>query len=139
MRNSKAPPAARGWLVETSALVAILLEEADWQAFAEVMATNVSKTCAFDIFEASLAVASRKTLAVSEAYARTTALVEEFAVEILPFTFEMLPHAVAARERYGRGRDGLNRGDCPSYAAAKHEGLTLLYKGDDFARTDGSG
>ena len=41
-----------------------------------------------------------------------------------------------ARERYGRGRNALNMGDCLSYGAAKQLGLTLLYKGDDFAATD---
>jgi ribonuclease VapC len=131
--------AARGLLIETSALVAIALEEVDWQGLANRIATTSSKTCAFNIFEASLAVASRKALAVSKAYAQVVAIVEEFAIEIVPFTPEMLPHAVAARERYGRGRKGLNMGDCLSYAAAKQLGLTLLYKGDDFARTDVNG
>ncbi len=61
------------------------------------------------------------------------------AIEVLAFTPDMLAHAVAARERYGRGRKGLNMGDCLSYAAAKHLRLTLLFKGEDFARTDVNG
>jgi ribonuclease VapC len=39
---------------------------------------------------------------------------------------------------YGKGRHraGLNYGDCFSYALAKVSGQPLLFKGDDFARTD---
>jgi ribonuclease VapC len=47
--------------------------------------------------------------------------------------------AVAAAERYGNGVGYpgiLNLGDCFSYATAKHLNATLLFKGDDFSRTD---
>ena len=47
--------------------------------------------------------------------------------------------AAAAFDRYGRGRGHpaqLNFGDCMAYAVAKAHGVPLLYKGDDFARTD---
>ena len=39
---------------------------------------------------------------------------------------------------YGKGRHraGLNYGDCFSYALGKVSGQPLLFKGDDFARTD---
>lgn len=56
----------------------------------------------------------------------------------LPVTVE---HGRIAREawtRFGKGRHpaGLNFGDCFAYAAAVAEGRPLLFKGDDFARTD---
>ena len=40
--------------------------------------------------------------------------------------------------RYGKGRHpaGLNLGDCASYAVARTLSLPLLFKGDDFAKTD---
>ena len=46
--------------------------------------------------------------------------------------------ARVAYRMYGKGRHraGLNYGDCFSYARAKASGETLLFKGDDFARTD---
>ena len=46
--------------------------------------------------------------------------------------------AVECFERYGKGRHpaGLNFGDCLSYACAKAHGAALLFKGEDFARTD---
>ena len=100
------------------------------------MANSGCVTCAFNIFEASLAAAKQKVVGVVEANALVTALLDEFDVEVLALTPAMIPHAVAARERYGRGHKGLNMGDCLSYAAAKQLGLKLLYKGEDFARTD---
>lgn len=46
--------------------------------------------------------------------------------------------ALDAYQTYGKGRHpaGLNLGDCFAYACAKTNGAELLYKGDDFARTD---
>ena len=46
--------------------------------------------------------------------------------------------AVACFERFGKGRHSarLNFADCLSYACAKFHGATLLFKGDDFSRTD---
>jgi ribonuclease VapC len=46
--------------------------------------------------------------------------------------------ALQAFARYGRGRHPaqLNMGDCFAYACARARNVQLLYKGDDFARTD---
>jgi ribonuclease VapC len=113
-----------------------LLREPEALQFLDVLATRACKTGAFNIFEASLAVSSRRMLTTSAAHTLVVALVKEFAVEVVPLTPDMIPHAVLARERFGRGRKGLNMGDCLSYGAAKQLGLMLLYKGDDFAPTD---
>ena len=50
-------------------------------------------------------------------------------------------HADIARQAYldfGKGNHpaGLNFGDCFAYALSKSTGLGLLFKGDDFSRTD---
>ncbi|HEV2363447.1 MAG TPA: type II toxin-antitoxin system VapC family toxin [Caulobacteraceae bacterium] len=46
--------------------------------------------------------------------------------------------ALQAMERFGKGRHPaqLNMGDCLAYACARARGLRLLFKGNDFARTD---
>ena len=46
--------------------------------------------------------------------------------------------ASAAYERFGKGRHpaGLNLMDCAAYALAQSLNAPLLYKGEDFARTD---
>ena len=71
--------------------------------------------------------------------ARFDAILEETAVEIVPFTAE---HANVARQAYrdfGKGsghRANLNFGDCFAYALARVKREPLLYKGDDFVHTD---
>ena len=47
--------------------------------------------------------------------------------------------ALEAFARYGKGRGHpaqLNLADCFAYAVAKNQGVALLFKGDDFSRTD---
>jgi ribonuclease VapC len=65
-------------------------------------------------------------------------MLRESRITIEPFTEE---HAFLARQAfsdYGKGRHaaGLNFGDCFSYALAKATGEPLLFKGDDFRKTD---
>jgi ribonuclease VapC len=65
-------------------------------------------------------------------------MLRESRIAIEPFTEE---HAFLARQAfsdYGKGRHpaGLNFGDCFSCALAKATGEPLLFKGDDFRKTD---
>ena len=55
-----------------------------------------------------------------------------------PVTEEQALLAHQAYSDYGKGRHpaGLNFGDCFSYALAKVTGEPLLFKGDDFSKTD---
>jgi ribonuclease VapC len=66
------------------------------------------------------------------------ALVERRGIEIVSFDRELARESRAAFIRFGKGRHpaGLNFGDCVSYALAQARGLPLLYKGEDFAKTD---
>jgi ribonuclease VapC len=51
---------------------------------------------------------------------------------------ELAKEAQDAFLRFGKGRHpaGLNLGDCASYAHARARGLPLLFKGNDFGKTD---
>ena len=126
-------------LVETSALVAIALEEPDWRSLTSRILREPCVTTAVNVFESALALAKQSAVSPSQAHADIGEILEKLSISVLAFTPEMIPHAVAARERYGRGRKGLNMGDCMSYAAARQLGLKLLYKGDDFSGTDVNG
>jgi len=122
-------------LVETSAIVAIIIEEPDWRELTAKIESSRCQTTSINVFKAVLALAkTRGTPSLAHDAARK--FMEESGIEIVAVALEMIPHAVHARERYGRGRNALNMGDCLSYGAAKQLGLTLLYKGDDFAATD---
>jgi ribonuclease VapC len=59
-------------------------------------------------------------------------------IKIVPHDAALADIARQALLTYGKGRHpaALNMGDCASYALAKRRGARLLFKGQDFARTD---
>lgn len=59
-------------------------------------------------------------------------------IVIEPFTVEQAHVASQAFHDFGKGRHpaGLNFGDCFGYARAKVTGEPLLFKGEDFKKTD---
>ena len=63
---------------------------------------------------------------------------ERLGVEVVPVTLEQLASARYAWRRFGRGNHpaALNFGDCFAYALAEVSREPLLFKGNDFARTD---
>ena len=66
------------------------------------------------------------------------ALIERAEIEVVPISAEQATIARRAWRRFGKGRHaaGLNLGDCLAYALAESTREPLLFKGDDFARTD---
>jgi ribonuclease VapC len=65
-------------------------------------------------------------------------LVHKAAIEVAAVTLDQVEVARDAWRRFGRGRHeaGLNFGDCFAYALAATSGEPLLFKGDDFRKTD---
>ena len=124
-------------LVETSALVAIALEEPGWEELAEAVASAESPmTTGVNLFEAALALVRVREVKPTEAHGIVEDLVGALGVRVAAVVPEMTLLAVQAREKFGAGRYGLNFGDCLSYAAAKFFQAKLLYVGNDFAATD---
>ncbi|HMK89232.1 MAG TPA: type II toxin-antitoxin system VapC family toxin [Methylocystis sp.] len=123
-------------MVETSALVAILLEEEGWRGLAEQIAETRAITTCVNMFEASLALTRERRHKTTAAYEIVEAAVQNLDIQPMAIFPAMIPLAAEARERFGAGRYGLNMGDCLSYAAAKHFRARLLYAGKDFTRTD---
>ena len=66
------------------------------------------------------------------------AFLEGLDVITVPASLGQVRIAREAYRRFGKGNHpaGLNFGDCFAYALAKERDLPLLFKGDDFARTD---
>ena len=123
-------------MVETSAVVAIILEEPGWRQVAERIVSASAFTTCFNVFEAALAVVREKDLSPSAAHVIVLDTTARLDIEIGDYASQAILHAVAARERFGPGRRGLNMGDCLSYGAAKERRARLIYVGEDFARTD---
>jgi len=72
------------------------------------------------------------------AEATPDSFVREAGAGIVPFDLPQLHAAQLAYCRYGKGRHpaALSFGDCMSYALAKFCNEMLLFKGDDFSKTD---
>ncbi len=129
-------------VVDASALVSMLMPEHDGGALSERLGhSRPSQRFAstVSIWEAASAVGRLKNCDRRLGLQ----LVQEFmtALTIAPVAPDMTitALAVAAAERYGMGPGLpgiLNLGDCFSYATAKHLNAALLFKGDDFGRTD---
>ena len=101
--------------------------------------TSDNITAGHVILEASMRLSSLFDFSPTTAVSLVTDLLQKTSTAVVPITEETAHVAVAAFERYGKGRKGragLNFGDCLSYACAKAHGARLLFKGDDFAHTD---
>jgi ribonuclease VapC len=123
-------------VVDSSAILAVLFKEPERDAFAAALAeAGVRLVSSVNAFEAAIVVSSRKG---PSGIRELDLLFHHAGVEIVSFTEAHLRLAREAYERYGKGRHpaGLNLGDCCAYALARHSGEALLFKGDDFTRTD---
>lgn len=126
--------------IDTSAFVAILADEADAAAFAEAIEAASAKATAPHVrLEACMVASTRLRRSPREIERAFDALLEAAQIVVLPLSDEIGRLAVDAFERFGEGRGHkaqLNLADCLSYAAAKHAGAAILFKGRDFSRTD---
>jgi ribonuclease VapC len=119
--------------VDTSALMAVLLDEAKAGAcMTAIQAADRLLISAGTVAEA-LIVAGRRNLAEEMAE-----LIAGLDFEILPLTSASARRVAAAYGRWGKGIDpaALNFGDCFAYEVAAEHGCPLLYVGDDFSGTD---
>jgi ribonuclease VapC len=123
-------------VVDTSALIAILDKESDAALYAEAIAdADAPLMSTATLLEVNIVMLNRHGARAARMVDR---LIQEAGFQVESFTVQ---HAELAREayaRYGKGRQtaGLNYGDCFSYALAKATGLPLLFKGQDFSKTD---
>jgi ribonuclease VapC len=123
-------------IVDSSAMVAILLEEPEGHLFdVAIVSSDLSRMSAAGLLEASMILQSRKG---ADGVRDLELLIVRFRIEIAPFTESQARLARIAFERFGKGRHPakLNFGDCMAYALARETGEELLFKGTDFAQTD---
>ena len=126
-------------MLDASALLAILMKEADDLLIAErIGAAEAPFTSPLAIYETVVRLMRVRSIPADEAEGATRDLLRVFDAKVVAITDDMTPLALNAFERYGRGRHpaALNFGDCFAYACARAHGAPLLYKGNDFARTD---
>jgi ribonuclease VapC len=124
-------------ILDTSALIAILRLEAEAAEFAKIIERSAhSRISAVSYLEAGAVIDGSKDPIASR---RFDELIEAAQVEIEPVTEAQGRLARQAYRDFGKtsGHPAkLNFGDCFSYALAKSKGEPLLFKGQDFSRTD---
>jgi ribonuclease VapC len=124
-------------VIDTSALLAILLGEPEAEAMVRVIAdTDTRLVGAPTLVEASAVIQARKGPGGDVAL---DALLRRLTIEIVPFTDTAATLARLAYGRFGKGEGSpavLNYGDCLAYGTAMSLREPLLFKGGDFHETD---
>ena len=123
-------------IVDTSAVIAILLKEPGYERLMERLATSEQVGIgAPSVLESSIVLCSRLGHAGKTLLAR---LLQEAEIEVMSFSADHWTVAADAFIAYGKGRHraALNFGDCMTYAVAKLADQPLLCLGDDFPATD---
>ena len=123
-------------VIDTSAVMAILQDEPERRSFNE--AIEGAETClmsAASFVEASIVIETRLGY---DGLRDFDLFIAKASIELVPVDVEHARIARQAFRNFGKGRNtaGLNFGDCFSYALAKATGLPLLFKGNDFSKTD---
>lgn len=123
-------------IVDTSALAAILFGEPDAARYAQLI--HDADRCVISVANfVELSIVIEAQLG-PDAGRQCDVFFRRAGIIIEPLTIE---HGHLARQAFldfGKGRHpaGLNFGDCFAYALAKATGEPLLFKGQDFSKTD---
>jgi ribonuclease VapC len=123
-------------IVDSSAVLAIVLREPDQERFVDaIVDAGLCRISVSNWLEATMVVDRRGS---PEAVNRLEDFMREAGIDVMPVSVSQGEIARRAWRTYGRGVHParLNYGDCFAYALAKETREPLLFKGNDFARTD---
>ena len=123
-------------IVDSSAVLAILFDEEGAETFARILTEADScRMSAANFVEVAIVVEAQTKNSGSRQF---DAFFRRAGIVIEPVTEEQAHIARQAYTDFGKGRHpaGLNFGDCFAYALAKASGESLLFKGQDFKKTD---
>ena len=123
-------------IIDTSAVLAVLLAEPDAEHYEKIIAHTLPRQMsAVGLLEAAIILESRGGMAAAD---ELDLFLQAAEIELVAVTAEQAQAARRAWRRFGKGNHpaGLNFGDCFAYALAETNNEPLLFKGEDFARTD---
>jgi ribonuclease VapC len=124
-------------IIDSSAIVEIALGNEGYEKYLQaIMAAPVRLMSAVNLYESAVVVLQKRGTA--DAVSTLFALLKTLKVEIVAFDLSEATSAITAYAEFGKGIHPakLNLGDCPAYALAKRKKLPLLFKGEDFSKTD---
>lgn len=119
--------------VDTSALMAIGLNEPEADACIAALETEDNVLISAGTLAEVLIVAARRNIAEE-----LSSLIDGLGFEVVSVTRASAGRISQVYQQWGKGvhPSGLNFGDCFAYEVAKTQGCRLLYVGGDFAKTD---
>jgi ribonuclease VapC len=123
-------------ILDTSPLVAILAKEPGFERYVDAISrTSRCRMSAGNFLELSMVIEGQFG---AEVLRQCDALMRRIDMVIEPVTVDQAHAARQAFHDFGMGRHpaGLNFGDCFAYGLAKITGEPLLFKGEDFRKTD---
>lgn len=124
-------------VIDASAIIAILWNEPEKDRFVDgILAASSRLMSAVSVQEAGMAIAGR--FGDEAVWKSLDALLSLLDLEIVPHDADLARIARQAFLRFGKGRHpaALNFGNCATYALATNNNLPLVFKGDDFLKTD---
>ena len=122
-------------VVDTSAIVAVLLEESGSEAIERELLQGPCVMSAATRVELGIVIEARAGAAGTQLLEELLARID---IRIAPVDEDQARDALVCWRRFGKGRHeaALNFGDTFAYALARQTGQPLLHVGNDFSRTD---
>lgn len=125
--------------VDASAMISMMAGESDADALADRLGAERMRLCsAMSIWETVAGLCRTYVFSVSSARTAVRSFIELNDLKFVSIGERELDFATQAYAEFGKGRHpaALNMGDCFAYACAKANRAALLFKGDDFSKTD---
>jgi ribonuclease VapC len=124
---------------DASALIAIIADEPEADTLADLLQAESVRLCsAISVWETVAGLCRSYKFSVPAARAHMQRFLGVGDIRFVTIAEREYAIATDAYAQYGKGRHpaALNMGDCFAYACAKANGAKLLFKGDDFRKTD---
>ena len=125
--------------VDASAFIAMIAGEHDADVLADALDADPDRLCsAVSVWETVAGLCRSYGYSTPQARDQVRRFLDAGDVRFMAIGEQEAAVAADAHARFGKGRHpaALNMGDCFAYACAKTQGARLLYKGDDFRKTD---
>ena len=125
--------------VDASAMISMMTGESDADSLADRLGAERQRLCsAISVWETIAGVCRTHTFSVPSARAVVQSFIESNDLRFVGIGEREFELAAQAYAEFGKGRHraALNMGDCFAYACARANRARLLFKGDDFSKTD---
>ena len=125
--------------IDASALISMIAGEDDADMLADILANERTRLCSpIALWETAAGLCRSFGLTTADAKRKLKSFLAMHRIEVIGIGEAEYEIAIQAYADFGKGRHpaSLNMGDCFAYAVSKSYRAALLFKGDDFGKTD---